>query len=439
MAQTNISRRSFVKLSAFAGAAAAMAGATANNLMQVEPAAAATTGQEQKIRTICRACLNNCGVVAHVRDGKVVKLEGDPQDPMNKGAACAKGLAGIQALYNPNRIKYPMKRKGERGSNEWERISWGQAMDEISAVMWEWYQKEGPKCLVTSTGGGGNPQFFSPARFLSVWGGGNFFEPGCAQCYLPRNHMEFCLNGTADTSLADGPVTEVYLPGYLPDDKCTPTKTYVMWGVGPSYHGIGSTGRVVTELRNNGMKTVVIDPRLTPDASRADVWLPIRPGTDVALMLCWINYIIEHDLWAKDFCREWTNLPFLVHEDTRLTYRASELGLGADDEYVVWDKKTNAAVAMPYPFPSDGSIDPEMFGTYTLPNGEQARTAFQIMKEHVAEWTLEKAAEVCWLDADKIEEAIKLYVQGCPNAGISLGVATDQAINSAQAAHGRVA
>ena len=436
MAQTNISRRSFVKLSAFAGAAAAMAGATASNLMQVEPAAAATTGQEQKIRTICRACLNNCGVVAHVRDGKVVKLEGDPQDPMNKGAACAKGLAGIQALYNPNRIKYPMKRKGERGSNEWERISWGQAMDEISAVMWEWYQKEGPKCLVTSTGGGGNPQFFSPARFLSVWGGGNFFEPGCAQCYLPRNHMEFCLNGTADTSLADGPVTEVYLPGYLPDDKCTSTKTYVMWGVGPSYHGIGSTGRVVTELRNNGMKTVVIDPRLTPDASRADVWLPIRPGTDVALMLCWINYIIEHDLWAKDFCREWTNLPFLVHEDTRLTYRASELGLGADDEYVVWDKKTNAAVAMPYPFPSDGSIDPEMFGTYTLPNGEQARTAFQIMKEHVAEWTLEKAAEVCWLDADKIEEAIKLYVQGCPNAGISLGVATDQAINSAQAAQG---
>lgn len=212
----NISRRSFVKLSAFAGAAAAMAGATANNLMQVEPAAAATTGQEQKIRTICRACLNNCGVVAHVRDGKVVKLEGDPQDPMNKGAACAKGLAGIQALYNPNRIKYPMKRKGERGSNEWERISWGQAMDEISAVMWEWYQKEGPKCLVTSTGGGGNPQFFSPARFLSVWGGGNFFEPGCAQCYLPRNHMEFCLNGTADTSLADGRSPRCTCPATCP-------------------------------------------------------------------------------------------------------------------------------------------------------------------------------------------------------------------------------
>ena len=423
-----------MKLGAFAAAAAAMSGSVGSNLVQVEPAIAAESGETQKVRTICRACLNNCGMIAHVRDGKVVKLEGDPDDPMNKGAACAKGLAGIQALYNPNRIKYPMKRRGERGSNDWERISWEQAINEIADVMWEYYQKEGPKSLVCSTGGGGNPQFFSPARFLSVWGGGNFFEPGCAQCYLPRNHMEFCLNGTADTSLADGPVTEAYLPGILPDDKCTPTKTYVMWGVGPSYHGIGSTGRVVTDLRNNGMKTVVIDPRLTPDAARADVWLAIRPGTDVALMLAWMNYIIEHELWDQDFCREWTNLPFLVHEDSGLTCRASELDLGGEDEYVVWDKKANAAVAMPYPF--DPSLDPEMFGTYTLPNGEQARTAFQVMKDHVAEWTLEKAAEICWLDAGEIEEAIKIYVEGCPNAGISLGVATDQARNSAQAAQG---
>lgn len=431
MAMKDISRRGFVKLGAFGAASVAMAGSAAQNLVEVEPAYAAETGEVKKIRTICRACLNNCGMIAHVKDGKVIKLEGDPDDPMNKGAACAKGLAGIQALYNPNRIKYPMKRKGERGSNDWERISWEQAIDEIADIMWEHYQKEGPKCLVTSTGGGGNPQFFSPARFLSVWGGGNFFEPGCAQCYLPRNHMEFCLNGTADTSLADGPVTEVYLP----DCK---TKTYVMWGVGPSYHGIASTGRAVTELRENGMKTVVIDPRLTPDAARADVWLPIRPGTDVALMLCWMRYIIENKLWAQDFVREWTNLPFLVHEDTGITYRASELGLGGEDEYVVWDENSDSAKAMPYPF--DNSLSPKMFAgegaSFELPNGEKARTAFDHMWDCCKEYTLEKAAEICWLQADKIEEAIKIYVEGCPNAGISLGVATDQARNSAQAAQG---
>lgn len=157
VAQTSISRRGFVKLGMFASAVAAMAGTATSNLIEVEPALADESGETQKIRTICRACLNNCGMIAHVRDGRVVKLEGDPGDPMNKGAACAKGLAGIQALYNPNRIKYPMKRVGERGSNQWERISWEQAINEIADVMWEYYQKEGPKCLVTSTGGGGNP------------------------------------------------------------------------------------------------------------------------------------------------------------------------------------------------------------------------------------------------------------------------------------------
>ena len=157
-----------MKLAAFGTAAAAMASAVSPNLLAAEPALA-QEGEVQKIRTMCRACLNNCGMVAYVQDGKVIKLEGDPDDPMNKGAACAKGLAGIQALYNPNRIKYPMNRLGERGSNEWERISWEQAIDEICDVMWEWYQKEGPKSLVTSTGGGGNPQFFSPARFSCSW------------------------------------------------------------------------------------------------------------------------------------------------------------------------------------------------------------------------------------------------------------------------------
>ena len=243
--------------------------------------------------------------------------------------------------------------------------------------------------------------------------------------------METCINGTADTSLADGPVTEVYLP------DCQ-TKCYVMWGVGPSYHGTGSTGRAVTELRNNGMKTVVIDPRLTPDAARADVWLCIRPGTDVALMLAWMRYIIDNELWDHDFVREWTNLPFLVHEDTGLTYRASELGLGDEDEYVVWDQNTNAAACMPYPFDSD--LDPAMFAgednSFTLPNGETARTAFDHMWDCCKDYTLEKAAEICWLDADEIEEAINIYVDACPNAGISLGVATDQTRNSAQAAQG---
>jgi anaerobic selenocysteine-containing dehydrogenase len=441
----NLSRRGFVKLGMLSTAAAALAGSSPANLIETTPAYAAEvgTGNVEKIQTMCRACLNNCGAIAHVKDGRVINLEGDPADPMNQGALCAKGLTGIQALYNPCRIKYPMKRVGERGVNNWERISWEQAINEIADVLWEYYQKEGVKSLVLSTGGGGNPQFFSPARFLTAWGGGNFFEPGCAQCYLPRNHMQQAMNGTADTSLADGPVTEVYLynPGGLAPDNILSglpekellTKCYVMWGVSPSYHGIGSTGRSVTALREAGMKTVVIDPRMTPDAARADVWLPLRPGTDVALMLAWINYIISNKSYDKEFVMKWTNLPFLVNEQTKITYRASELGLGSEEEYVVWDTKTNSAKAMPYPF--DENLAPALDGTFEV-NGKKSRTAFTVLKEEVQDWSLQKAAEICWIDEADIKKALDIFIAECPHAGITLGVATDQHRTSAQAAQG---
>jgi anaerobic selenocysteine-containing dehydrogenase len=172
---------------------------------------------------------------------------------------------------------------------------------------------------------------------------------------------------------------------------------------------------------------------MTPDAARADVWLPIRPASDVALMLAWINYIITHDLFDKEFVMEWTNLPFLVNEETSITYRASELGIGRDDEYVIWDEASQAPLAMPYPF--DSSLQPVLDGEFEI-DGKRTMTAFRKLRESCAEWTVEKAAEVCWLDAEKIEEAIKLYVDASPHAGITLGVATDQNRQSAQAPQG---
>ncbi|MDR1082679.1 MAG: molybdopterin-dependent oxidoreductase [Coriobacteriales bacterium] len=424
MTDFQLSRRTFLKVGAFAGAAGVLASSLGNNLKSVQVASAAEqTGIVEKIQTMCRACLNNCGAIAHVQDGRVIKLEGDPADPQSNGALCAKGLSGIQALYNPCRMKYPMKRVGERGTNEWERISWEDAINTIADVLWEYYQKEGPKSLMCSTGGGGNPQFFSPHRFLGVWGGGNFFEPGCAQCYLPRNHTMPAMNGTADTSFADGTVTEPFMADH-------PTKCYVCWGTAPSYSGTGSIGQVMTHARAAGMKTVVIDPRMTPDAARADVWLPLRPATDVALALAWINYIVTEELYNKEFVLEWSNLPFLVNEETSITYRADELGIGEKSDYVVWDANTNSPQPMPYPF--DPSLSPVLDGTFEV-DGTTTKTAFRKLKEAVAEWSIEKAAETCWVEADKIEEAIKLYVEASPNAGISLGVATDQNRGAAQA------
>lgn len=425
MSQTVLTRRSFMKAAAATAAAVGASAAIGSNFVDVDPALAAEDDTEQVIPSSCRACIQNCAVKVHVRNGRIIRIEGDEIDPMSKGRVCAKGLAAVQALYNPNRMKYPMKRVGERGTNQWERISWEEAVNTIADALWEMDQKGDSMQLVTSTGGGGNPQFFSAIRFAGV-NQSNFFEPGCAQCYLPRNMTQPQMNGTCDNSIADSDAQEIYY-----DDN--ESEALVLWGAGPAQSSPASGGRALSNLRAKGVKTVVIDPRFTPDATKADVWLPVRPGTDVALMMAWINYIVEHEAYDKDFCMKWTNLPYLINEETMLQYKADELGLGSAEDYVVWDQKTNSAKAMPYPW--DDSLDPALDGEFEI-DGKKSRTGFRAMAESVAEWTLEKAAEVCWLEADKIEEAVKIFIEGSPHAGVCLGVATDQYEQSAQAAQG---
>ena len=156
MSPTNLTRRSFMKASALAAGAAALGSgvATVNNLVESDQAYAAD--EVKLVHTSCRACISNCGIIAHVQNGRVIKLEGDPADPMSEGRVCPKGLSGIQALYHPNRNKYPMKRVGERGGNQWERISWEEAIDTIADALMDMKDKTGLEGLLCSTGGGGD-------------------------------------------------------------------------------------------------------------------------------------------------------------------------------------------------------------------------------------------------------------------------------------------
>ena len=436
-----ITRRSFTKAAALATATAALG----ESVVAVDSLTASTKAyaadDEQLVHTSCRACISNCGVIAHVKNGRVVKLEGDPADPMSQGRMCPKGLSGIQALYHPNRNKYPMRRVGERGGNEWERISWDEAIDEIADALMDMYEKTGPEGLLLSTGGGGNPQFFSPPRFRNFFGAGNVFEPGCAQCYLPRNYTMPLINGVGDTSIADSGCAGLYNPQ-------AQIQTYVMWGTGPAQHSPSTSGRCVVELRAQGVKTVVIDPRFTADAARADVWLPIHPGTDVALMLGWIGYVIENKLYDETFCQKWTNLPFLVDPDdpAGALLRASRVfdDVTADNEgYVFIDSATGKPVkAFALSPDNEASYAPELFGSYevTLKDGTTVtcKTAFEAYKDQCADYPLSKVAQICNLDEADIERAIHLYAD-VDDAGISLGVATDQYPQSTQAAIGAAA
>lgn len=352
MEQLVMTRRSFLKATAITGAAATFGGTHAlKKSDQVK--AAETAGETKIVRTACRACIAKCGVLAHVKNGRVVKLEGDPEQPMTKGKLCAKGLSGIQALYNPNRLKYPMKRVGKRGENKWQRITWDEALDIISDKLMETREKYGAETVIGTTGGGGNPEFKSVFGFMNAFGSPNAFEPGAAQCFMPRVAANLLIRGRGGTnSIADTDALEIY-------SEDTPMKTLVLWGTVPAYDSPSQGGRAVVELRAKGVKTVVIDPRFTADASKADVWLPIRPGTDVALMLCWIRYIIENKLYDKEFVLKWTNLPFLVNPKTKLCLRESDVKKGGDpDTYMIWDQKTKSV--KPLPFPWDDKLAPAL-------------------------------------------------------------------------------
>lgn len=221
----------------------------------------------------------------------------------------------------------------------------------------------------------------------------------------------------------------------------------------------------MAELRANGCKTIVVDPRFNADAAKADVWLPIKPGTDMAMMLGWMKYIIDNELYAKipgyeNFCEQWTNLPFLVDPRDEVSLppvaeditkdgqllRASAVFDDVTEEnegYVYFDTETGKVTkAFALGPDNDGTYHPQLFGTVdvTLKDGTTitCKTAFQAYKDRCADFDLDTVAEITGCQADKIKEAIELYCSSA-HGGISLGVATDMYPGSAQAAIGAAA
>lgn len=429
-AKAAMTRRGFVKSAAAMGAIAASGIAISDSFVKADPAKAEESDSVKIVKTSCRACIASCAVLAHVKNGRVIKLEGNPESPMSMGGVCAKGLAGIQALYHPNRLKYPMRRVGERGGNDWERISWDEAITEMATKINEFSEKYGSECISVSTGGGGNPHFSNVKRFGEAINTPNVWEPGCAQCYLPRmaaSQLAYGVGKPNNLSFSDSNGWDYYYT----DSAVT---CIVMWGTDPSNSSAATGGRAIAELRarEQGLKTVVIDPRMTLDAAKADVWLPIRPGTDVALMLAWTKWILDNEKYDAEFCQQWTNMPYLVNPETRLTLKATEAGLeGTDKDYVIWDADKNEPVVVQYPY--NEGVNAALFGTYEV-NGMQCSTGGELLKQSCEEWTIEKAAEVCWLDSDQIVKALELYTEEGGQSGLMLGVATDQYPQSQQAA-----
>ncbi|TJW09708.1 molybdopterin-containing oxidoreductase family protein [Parvibacter caecicola] len=452
MTKGTISRRSFMKAAAATGAALTAVGSIPL-LEETDQAFAAGSVERVMHKTACHGCTNCCPVRVYTEDGRVVKIEGDPDGPLNKGGVCLKCLSQIQTVYSPRHILHPMKRVGERGENRWEAISWEEAVDLAGEQIATAVKKYGPYSYWSARGGGGAYIEWETSGLDYTFGGCNSLASGACQCAMPRDFVSTTsvgFNCCVDMDNVDrwvGITDNAELDGTRRDDT---ERVFVLWGSQPHSSKAAHGGHGLTDARSNlGVKTIVVDPYMTAEATKADVWLPVRPGSDCALMLSWIHHIIENNLYDEAFVKHWTNLPFLINPETRMAYRAEEVwpdyvnpaadsaGVYDTPAYVCFDAKTNSVQPFPFTAPENCAVDPVIFATATV-NGKEAKTAGQIYKEEADPWTLEAAGETCWLDPERIREAVELYANA-DFGGLSNGVFSDHQENSSTAPLGALA
>ncbi|MCK4782180.1 MAG: molybdopterin-dependent oxidoreductase, partial [Desulfobacteraceae bacterium] len=246
---------------------------------------------EEVLKSCCNMCYRVCGVLVHLDDGKVTRVEGDPECPVNRGSLCVKGLAAAEALYHPDRLKYPLKRVGARGEGKWQRVSWDEALETIAQAMNGAKEKYGAESVVFSHG---DPKGFEHyiSRLCNVFGTPNICDTRPV-CSIPRRFGAAITYGF-DTITTDASSDIDYPPACM-----------VQWGANIAFTHHPNYIRLIQALEK-GTKLIVIDPRKTGLAAKADLWLQPRPKTDLALALGMINIIINEGLYDKSFVDNWT-------------------------------------------------------------------------------------------------------------------------------------
>ncbi len=245
--------------------------------------------KEQVVKSNCRGCHGGCGVLVYIADGRIIRIEGDPDFPANRGTMCSKGLAFLQLTYHPDRVIYPLKRSGRRGEGQWQRIAWNEALDTIAARYRSIKQEYGAEAIVLGYGTGRNYENYL-YRFSNLLGTPNVLTAG-HMCYGPR---------IAASSIVCG---RLPVGDYEGNPACV-----MVWGnnvviTNPDEY----TGENLSRTLAQGARLIVIDPRLTYLAGRADIWLQLRPGTDTALALGMANVIVSEGLYDREFVAKYVH------------------------------------------------------------------------------------------------------------------------------------
>ena len=373
-------------------------------------------------RVGCFVCQGGCGLLVDVdqETGQITRVRGDKDHPLSRGYVCGDRVRHlIKWINHPDQLKYPLKRIGERGENKWQRISWDQALDEIAEKLASLKARHGGECLATIEGTWRSDLYWARSRFLGLFGNPqNTFRPG-AICWFNMAMLCFAILGNPIDSFGGPGARCVVISGRNP-----PESLPFLW--------LRTDQAMKKNPPGKRPRIICVDPRLTEAARRADLWLQIRPGTDGALLMSWLNVIINEDLFDRDFVTNWTNACFLVDSAGSHMLRESDLMTsGSDEKFVVWDRNSESPkVWNPENRGYDTPVvDPALDGEYRIPmaSGEAmvCRTAWRQLKEMTTGYSPAEVEKITWVPAEKIEAAARLYAASKP-ASFGSAVSTDQ-------------
>lgn len=344
MAKLSLTRRSFLKASAMAGAAATVGFAAAPSAALAE-GADPTAGEVKRIRSCCRACGKvECGTWVTVQDNKVIKVEGDESNAHSRGHCCAKSQSSMLALYHPDRLRYCLKRTKPKGEDDpgWVRISLADAFDEAGAKFNE---------IVSKYGGEAN---FAMGGTSRVWAQPPY---GTLKSIFPTPNAHLAYE------ICKGPR---HFAGILTDEIGSPWMeveqgplVYVQWGTAAEYSNYDSTNRTVVDCSQRAYKHILVDPRMTPLGKEADLWLPLRVGTDLCLSLTWLKWILDNEAYDDLFVRRWTNAPFLWNPEKDGRTKKG------------WFQEMNGGIDMESRILTEADVDREWISQWWEPAPEQ--------------------------------------------------------------------
>ncbi len=372
-----MTRRSFIKKSTVLGVGAVVA----FKLLEMDDKVIDAFGpatrqiiQDEWLPTACWIGKQDCGMNVHIMDGRIVKFEGIERNPRNKGRLCVKGMAQVMSVYDPYRVKAPLKRTNAKGEpGQWKEIGWDEALTELATRI---KNLDNPHKFVWQVGRSKASPFYDQA-FVNASGA-------------------LKLHNGAQGSDAGNRACEytIGMHGVLHPDfrKCN----YLLnWGWnlrnagGNKFCWITWT-REMINARERGMKLVTLDPNSNNSNPFNDEFYGIRPGTDLMFFLAIANLLVKKGYVDSDYLIKYTNSPFLVKNDGRFLR-------DSNGKEMVWDNLSFSARAF-----DDVGVSPALDGNYTV-NGEDVSTSYELFTAHVAQYTSTAASEVTGLKAEDIE------------------------------------